>query len=584
MVLWLAIRRLLALGRPHWATLATAGVFMAIVGVTTGAYAWLMGPVLRFLLTGGGASVGLFSSRAEALRWLPLAIVGIGAVKGVGYLGQFYFAGLFGQQVVMDLRRRLFERLLSLSPSQRAARLSGDLLARFTTDVASVEQAATYTVSSWLRDSLSIVVLASVAIYWSWTLSLVALVAVPLAILPAARLTRSLMHRTRAGQAALGLAAGQVQEGLGAMRTIQAFDGAAAERVRFARHAATIERALRRAAWARAAVPGVMEVLASAAIATSLAVAMGTRSVAPEALVSFLGAIVLLYQPAKDLGRVSQFALTAAAALERIEEVLALPERVADAPGAVELPPLAAGIHCENVRFAWPQGAAALALDGVTLDLPVGRVTALVGASGSGKSSLAALLLKFEPLSGGRITFDGVDVALATRRSVRAQFALVTQEPLLFSSSVRENLLLARPQAGDSELWAACDVAGARTFIEALPAGLETKIGERGVTLSGGQKQRLCIARAVLAKAPVLLLDEATSNLDPESERDVQVALDQVLQGRTALIIAHRLSSIVRSDNIIVLEQGRVVEQGRHDDLLRLGGRYATLWSQQQSR
>jgi len=298
--------------------------------------------------------------------------------------------------------------------------------------------------------------------------------------------------------------------------------------------------------------------------------------VEPDALISFLGAVVLLSQPAKDLGRVSQFAIVAGVALERLEAVLSWPERVSS--GKAVAPPLRDTLEVRGVSFQW---ADALALDGCSFTVKRGQVTALVGPSGSGKSTLTSLLLRFEEPASGQVLLDGVDVADFTVDSVRAQFALVTQEPLLFSTTVRENLLVGRSAATPDELEAACRTAMAWDFIQALPQGLNTSIGERGVTLSGGQKQRLCLARALLSQAPVLVLDEATSSLDPENERDVLAALERVLPGHTALVIAHRLSTIQKADTIVVLEAGRVVEQGTHQALLERRGPYARLWLQQ---
>ena len=557
------MQRLLDLGRPHRRLLVISFACMALVAVTTGAYAFLMGPAVRFLLSGGDAGLErLFAvvpslrtlDRSQVIWALPVAALVIGAFKGVGYLGQFYFVGLFGQQVVVDLRRRIFEKLQRLSPTQRNAQLSGDLLSRFTADVAAVEQAATYTVASWLRDSLQIVVLVAVAVALSWKLALLSLVVVPFAVFPASRLTGALMRRTREGQAALGTLAGQVAEGLGALRTIQAFNAEAAEVTRFSHRTAAVERALTRAAWARGAVPGVMEILASVAIAASLAWAIGTRSVEPETLVSFLGALILVYQPAKDLGRVSSFALNAAAALERIEAVLTLPE-LAHGQGTRALAPMSKEVRFERVSWSWGDRPA---LHDVSFTLPHGEVTALVGPSGSGKSTIVSLLLRFEVPVTGTLSIDGVSAGEVPLAAWRSQFALVTQEPLLFSTTVRENLLVARPAATADELEHACRVASAWDFLQQLPQGLDTSIGERGVTLSGGQKQRLCLARAVLSGAPVLVLDEATSNLDPQSEREVQAALERVLVGRTALIIAHRPEAIRQATRIITLREGRV--------------------------
>lgn len=325
--------------------------------------------------------------------------------------------------------------------------------------MAAVEQAATFTVASWLRDSLQILILVLVAFTLSWKLALGALVAVPLAVWPASRLTQALLRRIREGQASLGALAGLVKEGLGALRTLQAFNAEAAEAQRFSRYTASVERAMTRAGWARAGVPGVMEILASTAIAGTLAWAAASQSVHPEALVSFVGTVILLYQPAKDLGRVSQFAVTAAASLERLQELLDLEPAVGDAPTARDLAPLRAGITVSDLHFSWGERRA---LDGVSLEIPVGQVTALVGESGSGKSTLTSLLLRFERASSGRLTFDGVDVEQVTVASVRRQVALVTQEPMLFAASVRENLLVACPDANQEQVVRAATMAQAQ--------------------------------------------------------------------------------------------------------------------------
>ncbi|ABF86896.1 putative ABC transporter, permease/ATP-binding protein [Myxococcus xanthus DK 1622] len=581
-ILW----RLLRYARPHFGVLLLAFVGMAAVGLTTGAYAYLTGPALRFLLSGGEEGFAsaqrvpwLADLPREAALWgFPLVMVIVGAAKGVGYLAQFYFMGLFAQRVVKDLRRDLFQRLTALSPAQLARERMGDLLSRFSSDVSAVEAAAMYTVGSYLRDTLQVIILAGVALAMSPMLGGLMLLVIPLAALPASKLTRKVLKRTREGQTQLGNLAGQLHEGLGGLRTIQAFNGQAAELARFSAFAQAHEKAVVSAAWARGAVPGLMEVLAAAALAGALAYAASARLMEPEALLSLLTAVILVYQPVKDLGRVTQFAVQAGAAGERLFSLLDMKHPVEDAPDAVPAPTLSRSIQFEGVRFAYGERPA---LDGLTLELKAGQVTALVGGSGGGKSTVTSLLLRFERPQKGQLLLDGVDADRYTATSVRAQFALVTQEPLLFHGTVLDNLRYARPDATREEVEAAAKVAHADGFIRALPEGYDTRIGERGVALSGGQRQRLCIARAVLAQAPVLVLDEATSSLDPESEREVQAALAAVLPGRTALVIAHRLSTVVNADVLNVMEAGRVVESGSHAELLQRGGRYAALWRMQ---
>jgi subfamily B ATP-binding cassette protein MsbA len=393
-----------------------------------------------------------------------------------------------------------------------------------------------------------------------------------------ARLTRAVLRRTREGQMRLGGMAGQLREALAAVRTVQAYGVEEAEARRFSSRADAHAATLARAAWARAAVPALTEVLAAVAVAAVLVWAAGNLTVAPERLLSFLAALILLYQPAKELGRASQFATQGAAAAERLLEILETPPLVTDAPGAKPAARLARGVRLDTVSLSYGDRPALARLE---LEIPLGKVTALVGPSGGGKSSIAGLLLRFVRPDAGRILWDGVDVEACTLASLRAQMALVTQEPLLFSGTVKENLLAARPEATGGELRTALRVARAEDFVMALPRQWDTPLGERGARLSGGQRQRLALARAVLRDARLLVLDEATSSLDPEGEREVQAALDTMLPGRTALVIAHRLQTIARADRIHVLVAGRVVEEGTHAALLASGGWYAEAWTLQ---
>jgi ATP-binding cassette, subfamily B, bacterial MsbA len=584
---WRALWRLRSHARPHLPRLLLAAAAMGVLALATGLYAFLVGPALRFLLTGGASALGRLArwapdldalGRERLLFLLPLLLVGAAAVKGVAYAAQFTWTGQFGQRTVASLRRALLESFLRQSPVQLGRRMSGDLLSRFSADMGAVETAAIYAVGSWIRDGLQIMVLAAVAVALDWRLALLALVVVPVAAVPVARLTQSVLRRTREGQARLGGMAGQLREALQAIRTVQAYGVESFEANRFASRAMGHAKALSRAAWARAGVPAFTEVLAAGAIAAVLAWAAGGSRVPPERLLSFLVALILLYQPAKELGRASQFATQGAAAAERLLEVLDTPALVVDSPSARAAPRLATSVQLVGVHLAYGDRPA---LTGVSLEIPVGQVTALVGPSGSGKSTVTALLLRFLRPDQGTVLWDRENADNLTAASLRAQMALVTQEPLLFSGTVRSNLLAARPGASDGQLDSALRIARARDFVLALPRGMDTPLGERGLRLSGGERQRLALARAVLHEARLLVLDEATSNLDPQGEREVQDALDSLLPGRTALVIAHRLDTIARADRIHVLDGGRVVERGRHEELLARRGWYAAAWALQ---
>jgi len=561
---------------------------MAVLGATTAAYAYLMGPALRFLISGASDGLGpagrFFPAitgvgRSHAVWSFPLVIVAIGAIKGLAYLGQFYGMGSFGQRVAADLRGELFAKLCRLSPVQLSKRLSGDLLSRFSSDVAAVELAATYAVASYVRDGLQIASLIVVAFVLDWRSTVAVLVMVPLAAAPVSRITQLFLRRTQEAQSRLGQIAGEVKEALGAVKPLQSFNGQEAALDYFEREQTLYRTSVVRAAWARSSVPALMEVLAALAISGTLGYAASRQSLPAENLVSLIAAIALIYQPIKDLGRVSQFGVQAVVSGARIFSILDTVESVLDRSNARELSQFGEAIVFDRVDYSYGDRPA---LTGLSLTIPRGKTIALVGPSGGGKSTVVSMLLRFDRPSGGAITVDGIDIEQLTTESIRQKFGLVTQEPMLFSESVLENIRIARPAASIEEVIEAAQIADADGFIRALPKGYDTQVGERGVTLSGGQRQRICIARAILSKAPILLFDEATSSLDPSSEREVQQALSRVLPGRTAVVIAHRLWTVTEAECIYVVDRGRVAERGNHRELLNLGGLYARLWTLQQ--
>jgi ATP-binding cassette, subfamily B, bacterial MsbA len=589
--------RILRFGLPYRWLFAGALACMVVLALATAAYVNLLGPVLDFLFTGktsAGAAISrvipsaavdgylAHVDRREMLRILPFVIVLVALVKGLAFFGQAYLMSLASSRLVADVRQALFERLVSLSPAFHTRHHSGDLLSRFSADVAMVQTAVSDAVSCYARDGITVVVMLVNCFLLDWKLSLIAFCAVPVTIFPVMRTARRIRSASGESMATLGQVNEIALEALAGIRVVQAFGMEPWEAKRFRTTSRKLLRFERRIAAVRSLSSPLMEVLAAVGLAAAL-VWVGGRIMSGELeagkFFSFVAAVLLLYQPVKQLGRVGQTAIFGAASGERIFEILDAPSPVPDT-GRKTLGPLQGEIRFENVEFTYGYYPV---LEGLDFTVHRGEVVALVGTSGCGKSTAASLLPRFWDVSTGRITIDGVDVREVTLASLRAQMAIVTQETVLFNDTVRANIAYGRPDVSPAEIERAARMAQAHEFILALPQGYDTRVGERGVFLSGGQRQRIAIARAFLKDAPILVLDEATSALDAGSERAVQRALESLMSlesggHRTTLVIAHRLSTIRHADRIVVMCGGRAFETGRHADLLALGGEYARLW------
>jgi subfamily B ATP-binding cassette protein MsbA len=565
--------RLFGYARPYRLRLAWAVVAMLVYAVGSAGLAYLIKPILDRVLPA-----------QQDLRLIAGAIVGLYFLKGIGsYLSSYWMAEV-GQRVVMDVRTTLYRHILGQSAGFFARRTTGQLLARVGHDVSQVQQAVSETMGDLARESLALVGYAALLFYYDAKLAIVCGTVAPLIVYPLVRLGRRVRKTTHRSQEAYEHLSHISVEAFTGHRIVKAFGMEAYESNKFLRASHLLYRTNMKVTAALAALPPLMELIGGLGMAGALW--YGSREIALHRLTtgeftSFIAALFLMYGPAKKLSRVNANLQQAIAAAERIFGMMDAHTEVRERQDAQALPPFTGMIEFRDVAFDYDDRRDAGILRGVSFTVRAGEMLAIVGRSGAGKTSLVNLLPRFYDVRSGAILVDGIDIRDVTLVSLRGQIGMVTQETVLFDDTIANNIAYGSPSVGRAAIESAARAANAHEFIEMLPQGYDTTIGERGQRLSGGQRQRLAIARALLKDSPILILDEATSSLDSESERLVQAALANLMRNRTSFVIAHRLSTIQRADAIIVLDRGRIVEIGRHEELLARGGVYAGLYQRQ---
>jgi subfamily B ATP-binding cassette protein MsbA len=559
--------------RPHLPKMLLALVAMAMVAGATAANAWLMQPLMD----------RVFVERDEALLLaIPAAVIILAVVKGFAGYAQSVWMTTVGQRIVADIQVKLFARLMGADLAYYHANPAATLISRFTNDAYLLRGATTNVLASIGKEAVTAVFLVALMFYQDWLLALIAFIAFPIAFRPMQRIGKRMRRVSANTQVELGEFMTLLNQTFQGARYVKAYGMEAYETTRAGRIIENLYRLVERAQRIRSISSPLMEALGGIAVALVILygghqVFNGTRTAG--AFFSFVAALLLAYQPLKTLAGLNANLQEGLAAAQRLFTVLDIEPTICDAPNAAAIAVAGGAVRFDNVRFSY--GRSDEALKGVTLDVPAGKTVALVGASGAGKSTIMNLIPRFYDVTAGAVTIDGQDVRDVTLASLRGAIGLVSQEVSLFDDTIRANIAYGRFGASNAEIEAAARAAAADDFIRAFPDGYDTQVGEHGVKLSGGQRQRLSIARAMLKNAPILLLDEATSSLDTESERQVQAALKILMRGRTTLVIAHRLSTVIEADIIYVIDDGRVVERGSHAELLRRDGAYARLHAMQ---
>jgi len=565
-------RRLLQYALPYKGRIALSMLASLGVGGSDALIAYLVQPFVDELIIAGNVTMA---------KLIPVLVIGLAAFKGMARYVQQYNIRTAGQAAIQDIRDQMYSHAVNLSMRFFVNNSSGTLMSRILNDVNVMQSALSDVLVTILREATTMVALIGYAFYADWQMALMAFVVIPASAWPAAAIGKKIKKFSRRGQGAMGDVTAVLEQTFSGIKVIKAFGTEELEDKKFKQENNSFFRFIRKTFKYDAASSPVIELLTSFGVAAVLWYGLN-RVIAEEItkgeLFSILAAILMMYTPLKRLTRVNNVVQQALGAGERVFEVLDQQPEIVDAADALELPRSNGYVSFDQVDFSYDTEPV---LKGFSIEAKPGEVIALVGPSGAGKSTIISLLNRFYDPQGGRVLIDGVDIRQVSQKSLHRNLALVDQETFLFNDSILNNIRYGCPEAELQRVEAAARQAYADEFIRLLPEGYATEIGDRGVRLSGGQRQRICIARAILRDAPILLLDEATSALDTESETMVQQALGNLMKNRTTFVIAHRLSTVMHADRILVLENGELKESGSHAQLLAQNGLYKRLYDLQ---
>jgi len=566
-------KQLLGYIKGSWFKLFLSMICMIVVAATTSATAFIVKPVIDDIF---------ISKNVFLLKMIPILVMVLYLFRGMAMYGQEFLMQYVGENIIRKLRDALYEKITDLPISFFHQERTGVLMSRITNDVTIIKNMVSNAVTGALRDSFTVIGLTGVIFYRDWKLAIIAFFVMPLAYFPVVALGRRVRRFSTRGQESMAEMNAFLHETFAGNKIVKAFGMESYEKKSFSKKNHAVFRFEIKSVRAKALTSPVMEAFGGIGISLVLwyggfAVIKGTQT--PGDFLSFMTAVMLLYPPIKKLTKLNNVLQQGFAASDRVFDILETESDIIEPEVPKKIQTGSHHIKFDDVSFGYNRHE--LVLKNIELDVQPGEILALVGMSGGGKTSLVNLIPRFFDVTGGAIKIDGTDIREMAVSDLRKQVAIVTQEPILFNKSIWENIAYGKPDATDKQIIEAAKAAYIYNFVNTLPKGFDTVIGELGSRLSGGEKQRMCIARALLKDAPILILDEATASLDTESERLVQKALENLMKGRTSFVIAHRLSTISYANRIVVIVGGRIVEEGKHEALLARKGEYYNLYQMQ---